>query len=291
MKKILVPTDFSACATHAGDLAVQWAQQIQAEVHFFSRIHVHPLWDQLSDESKADFPESYARIAAVRTQFQALHKRYENASVFISTSYGHGDLVEVVSQYIDQENIDLIIMGSQGANGFKGYLFGSNAQKIVKHAHCPVMVVKQAPTGSPLKKVVFASDFRPEALPSFERLIDLVTPFRPHIYLVHIETDEIEAKGLKPGDLAAFEKKCWRLPHSIHTFGDVNIKLGVAHFATDVQADMVAISHFGKPMVKRILTGSTAESLVSQLNIPVMSLNTQSLRPWHTLSMTELEGQ
>ncbi|MEO1450205.1 MAG: universal stress protein [Bacteroidota bacterium] len=290
MKKILVPTDFSACATYAGDLAVQWAQHIQAEVHFFSRVHVHPLWDQLSEEAKADFPESYARIATVRKQFQDLHRRYEGNPVFISTSYGHGDLVEVISQYIDQEKIDLIIMGSQGADSMKGYLFGSNAQKVVKHAHCPVMVIKQKPTGAPLKKVVFASDFRPEALPAFERLIELVAPFRPHIYLLHIETDAGKVGEPNRSVIKTFEKKCWRLPHSTHFFGDVSVKLGISHFAHDKQADLVAFVHMGAPMIKRLLTGNLAESLVNQLDIPVMSLNPQSLKPWHTLSIAELEG-
>lgn len=290
MKKILVPTDFSACATYASDLAVQWAQKLQAEVHFFSRIHVHPLWDQLSEQGKVDFPESYARIAEVRQQFQALHTRYKDASVFISTSYGHGDLIEILSQYIDQEKIFMIMMGSRGADGMRAFLFGSNAQKVVKHAHCPVMVVKQPPTGAPLKRVVFASDFRPEAMDSFDRLLEIVAPFNAHVHLLHIETDREEGEPEGEADMEPFLTKCWRVPHSAHHFGDVNVKLGVVHFATDVQADLVALSHFGKPMMKRILTGSLTESLVNQLDIPIITLNTQGLQPWYTLKLTELEG-
>jgi nucleotide-binding universal stress UspA family protein len=48
----------------------------------------------------------------------------------------------VLLEYVEKENIDLIIVGTRGRSGFKKLLLGSVASEVVKYAHCPVMVIK-----------------------------------------------------------------------------------------------------------------------------------------------------
>lgn len=49
-----------------------------------------------------------------------------------------GEIVD----YAQQQNVDLIVVGSKGKSGFKKVLLGSVASAVVTYAHCPVMVVK-----------------------------------------------------------------------------------------------------------------------------------------------------
>ncbi|GAB4408927.1 MAG: universal stress protein [Bacteroidia bacterium] len=289
MKKILVPTDFSDCATYASDLAVRLAEKLMGEVHFYTRLDIHPLWDQLSEKARMDFPESFNRIYEAKLKFQELRKRYEGSNVRIVSSYSHGDLVGVVSRYIDKEDIYMILMGSSGADGVKEFFFGSNAQKIVKHAHAPVMVVKHPAEGE-FKNIVFASDFREGAKKSFQQLLEFAQPFHAHIHLLHIEAplpfgrSDLETEG----DIEAFASMCWRLPYTKHDFRDVNIELGITHFANDTHADLVAVSHYGQPKLKRILTGSITEALVNHLEIPILTMNTRELNAWYKINELEI---
>ena len=289
MKKILVPTDFSDCATYAADVAVELAETLMAEVHFYTRVEVHPLWDQLSEKAKMDFPESFNRIYEVKLKFQELRNRYQDRKVRLVTSYSHGDLVGVVSRYIDKEDIYLIVMGSSGADGVKEFFFGSNAQKIVKHAHAPVMVIKHPPQTLAFKQIVFASDFREGAKRSFQQLLDFAQAFDPHIHLLRIEAPvPFGRSDLKEkGNMDAFVDMCWRFPCTKHEFGDVSIELGITHFAEDTQADLIAVSHYGKPKTQRMLTGSITEALVNHLELPILTMNTRELNAWYKVHELE----
>lgn len=274
MKKILVPTDFSECAMNASDVAIQIARKTSAEVHFYTRVHVHPLWDQLSEKEKMDFPESFARIQETRDEFRKLRDRYRSSSIRIVTSYSHGDLIDVVSNYIEEEDIFLIVMGSQGADGMKEFLFGSNTQKIVRHAHRPVLVVKNEPVNTEFKSIIFASDFREEAKKPFQELIEFGRHFGSHIHLVNITTNwTMETVGNAREKMEEFEELCWALPCFIHESGDLDIESGIERFSTKINADMVAVAHFGKNPIKRMFTGSVTEALVNHLDIPVLTLN------------------
>lgn len=280
MKKILVPTDFSECAMNASDVAIQIARKTSAEVHFYTRVHVHPLWDQLSEKEKMDFPESFARIQETRDQFRSLRDRYRSFSIRIVTSYSHGDLIDVVSSYIEEEDIFLIVMGSQGADGMKEFLFGSNTQKIVRHAHRPVLVVKNEPVNTEFKSIIFASDFREEAKKPFQELIEFGRHFGSHIHLVNITTNWTMETGEEVRNkMEEFEELCWALPCFVHESGDLDIESGIERFSTKINADIVAVAHFGKNPVKRIFTGSVTEALVNHLNIPVLTLNHRELLP------------
>jgi nucleotide-binding universal stress UspA family protein len=189
MKKILVPTDFSECAQYAADVAIDIAARLDAEVLFYTRVDVHPLWDQIEERSRRDFPESFARIQEAKVKFQALRQQYEDCQVKISFVYSHGDLVQNIIETIDQGQIYMIIMGSRGADGHGPQLFGSNTQKVVKHAHCPVMVVKQPVPDIRFEHIVFASDFRPEAKQPFSRLIEFARHFGATLHLLNLDAD------------------------------------------------------------------------------------------------------
>lgn len=287
MKKILVPTDFSHCAIAAGDLAVDLAVRLQAEVHFYTRIHVHPLWDQLPDRTATDFPESFARISETKKRFSQLRKRYRSRSPQLITSYSHGHLIRVLSRYIDQEHIDLIVMGSHGQHSVGDFLFGSNAQKIVKHAPCPVMVVKQPAEPTQWQHIVFASDFRPEAKQSFAQLLALIAPFDAHLHLVPLAApasfNQTQEGEQDDEAIEEFTRMCWRHPWTIHELGAAGLATGIQALVQACQADLVAVAHYGQPSLKRIFTCGVTEALINQLEVPVMVLNPGESDSWHQM--------
>ncbi len=282
MKKILVPTDFSDCAMYAADFAMEIAQKVSAELHFYTRVHVHPLWDQLTDKEKMDFPESFAKIQETRKKFQDLRHRFRNNTVRIVTSYSHGDLIDVVSRYIEEEDIYLIVMGSSGADGMKEFFFGSNAQKIVRYAHRPVIVVKHPMAQPDLKNIIFASDFRSDAEKPFEQLLEFARHFGSRIHLLNISTfSALEQESDVKERMEEFERRCWMLPCFLHQPGDINIEMGITKFAEEQQVDMIAVAHFEKNPFKRVFAGSITEALVNHLEIPILTINHPGVEPWH----------
>lgn len=286
LKKILVPTDFSDCAYYASDLAVKMAAQLGGvEVHFYTRVHVPAQWAELAEGGNLRRPETILEFEEMKKNFALLRKRYEDNKSRIITSYSQGDVVEVVSNYINKEEIDLVLMGSSGADGMKEWLIGTNSQRIVRHAHCPVLVIKHPIEPTSFRNIIFASDFKEEARVPFERLIDFAKPFGAHIHLLNIAAyPKFELAEEDKVRMQSFERMCWSLPCTVHGSGDINIELGIKHFAKEMQADMIAIANYGEPLLKRIFRGSISESLVNHFEIPILTLNTKEQKTWVVLS-------
>jgi len=285
MKKILVPTDFSDSALYASDVAVQIAELMHAEVHFYNCVHVPANWAELPEDKRLELPEAYEAFQEMKANFEQLKKRYADRQLRIITAYSHGDFIEVMANYIDHEQIDLVVMGSKGADGMREWLFGSNSQKMVREAHCPILVIKQPLEGINFKHIVFASDFDERALQPFGRLIEFAKPFGAHIHLLNVAAyPKFNISEEDRRRMEVFQRKCWALPCSIHEQGDINIELGIMHFAKDQQADLIALANYGEPLLKRILKGSVSEKLVNHLEMPVLVLNTKELKVWHRLS-------
>ena len=265
-------------------MAIQLAPKLSAEVHFYTRVAVDPKWSDYDPDAAEKYPESAAHLAEAQEKLQELKNQYMPSWPGIVATYSHGDIVEVVSTYIDKENIDFIVMGSSGADGIKEAIFGSNAQKIVRHAHCPVMVIKHPvdETNLSFKNIVFASDFRPEARAAFQKLIHFAQHFGSHIHLVSVASyPAVSVDEDVKTRMEEFKKMAHSiLKVSLHEFVDFNVELGITHFAAEIKADLIALANYGKDPIKRIFTGSVSETLVNHLEIPVLTLNTRDLKIW-----------
>ncbi|MEZ4776557.1 MAG: universal stress protein [Bacteroidia bacterium] len=288
MKKILIPTDFSDCAGYALDTAVKLAEKFGSELHIYHRADIDPAFDESSTVSQQESMESYAMLQFIKKKYYKIREQYASSNLRIITTFSSGDLVKTVTDYISTENIDMVVMGSSGASGLKGMVMGSQTQKIVRNAYCPVLVVKHPVNTVIFKNIVFASDFSDLAKKPFEKLIEFARKFGSHIHLLNVAAypkftvNEEDLTRMK-----AFEKMCWALPCTVYGRGDVDLELGVTHFAKEVKADLVSIAHFGKEPIKRVFTGSLTENLVNHLETPVLTINANEVKSWKVIKDPE----
>ncbi|MEZ4825210.1 MAG: universal stress protein [Bacteroidia bacterium] len=279
MRKILVPTDFSDCAGYALDTAVKLAEKFGSELHIYHRADIDPGFDENSPQH--DSVESFAMLQYIRKKYYKIREHYRSSNLRIITTFSAGDLVKTVTDYVNAEHIDMIVMGSSGATGLKEMVMGSQTQKIVRNAHCPVLVVKHPAETVVFKNIVFASDFSEQAKKPFEKLLEFARRYGAHIHLLNVAAyPKFTATENDLDRMKAFEKMCWTLPCTVHGRGDVDLEMGVTHFAREVHADLVSIAHFGKEPLKRVFTGSLTENLVNHLEIPVLTINAHDVKTW-----------
>lgn len=88
---------------------------------------------EVSEEQVA---ETQARVAAVETALRA-------AGMVTETRTPIGDPREALLRLVEDERIDLIVLGSHGRTGLAKLLLGSVSSHVVTHAHCSVLVVKE----------------------------------------------------------------------------------------------------------------------------------------------------
>lgn len=132
---ILVPIDFSHDSEHAVDCAVGLAQQFQARLTLLHSVYV----PEAADVNLAAYLEKIESEAA--EQMAAWQKRVEHAGVTADSLMVRGAPSHKITETARDKQADLIVMGTHGRTGLRHMLIGSVAERVVRLAPCPVMVV------------------------------------------------------------------------------------------------------------------------------------------------------
>ena len=145
LEKILVPTDFSEHSEHAAAYAVELARQYGAnEIHC---IHVSDIpADLLATSAYYMTGPSEQFVEQVREEGRKgldafVKKNFKDVPVKAVFLEGR-PFVEII-RYARENEIDLIVISTHGRSALKHALFGNVAEKVVRKAPCPVLVVKQ----------------------------------------------------------------------------------------------------------------------------------------------------
>ena len=142
IKKILCPTDFSESAEKAFEYAVFMATSHKAELvllHVVDQLHGFTHYEILA-LTPMEIAEKIAKRA--HENLQDLIARVED-SVTATKSVRQGRTWVEICDAAAAEKADLIILGSHGRTGLSHVLIGSVAETVVRHATCPVLVVRE----------------------------------------------------------------------------------------------------------------------------------------------------
>ncbi len=136
-KKLLVPFDFSEESRQAIDEALKMASTA-ADVFV---VHVTPdmsvaspevVWQTISDDSRRESIERSFRKEFTTDKYRNLHFHVSIGDA------GHG-----IASYAEEIAAEVIVMPSHGRTGLKRLLIGSVAERVLRMAHCPVLILRQ----------------------------------------------------------------------------------------------------------------------------------------------------
>jgi universal stress protein A len=139
IKRILYPTDLSACSLVALDYAARLASSFGAELHI---LHVDDLGHlmALTAHTAPSFVATCDR-AEVKKQLKTIRPPLED--VRCEHHYVEGTPAEEIVAFAEGEKIDLIVMSSHGRMGLSRVFLGSVAELVLRRAKCPVLIVNQ----------------------------------------------------------------------------------------------------------------------------------------------------
>jgi universal stress protein A len=149
LKKILVPTDFSAPAVKAFRYALALARQFKARV---TLLHVPwtPNYSGVPEAAPYAFSTledtQYFREEAIQQankQFLTAGAELQEAGVKYDTAVVFGTPYESIVQFAGENAIDLVVIATHGYTGLKHVFLGSTTERVVRHAPCPVLVVRE----------------------------------------------------------------------------------------------------------------------------------------------------
>ncbi len=139
--KILVPVDFSASSHNALEHAAAYARQFNAEIHLVHVIPTFPSTKVYDFIPEAEFIEQTTRKA--EASFATTTKDLGAMGIKVSSSVRvANDVVAAIMDVIKRQRIGLLAVSSHGVTGWHPLTFGSIAEKLVKLAAIPVLLIR-----------------------------------------------------------------------------------------------------------------------------------------------------
>jgi nucleotide-binding universal stress UspA family protein len=262
MKNILVPIDFSGQSEACRDIAVKIASKTKAVIHY---IH--------TSESVAVEKEGNQEIQGIEEKLKSFASKSGNIKT--KSLVTDGVPFDDVINYSEENNIDLIIISSDGTGTYHSSSMASNVLRITRLANCPVLIIPQNIRQLEINKIVFVSDFtyeydyRENVEQVFQKLLDSTKDFKPKIELLYVKLEEDSEEKVKKCMMEfaeSFEKKNIR-PNIIKSKSVENGALG---YAKEADADLICLIGHGSGNYYTQLRTSISEKLLEKTDLPIL---------------------
>jgi nucleotide-binding universal stress UspA family protein len=194
-----------------------------------------------------------------------------------------GDIWDELSAIVSNKGIDLIVVGTHGRTGASKFLMGSVAEKIFRHAPCPVLTVGPYVSGEPrsivdIHTILYPTDFTSESLAAAPYAISLAQENQARLYLLHVTpgpTIKLSEASLmaRLQTLVPPEANLWCAPKAFVESGDAAQK--IIDLTEELAVDLVVLGTKVVPRLAGVTTHlamSTASKVVSQALCPVLTL-------------------
>lgn len=142
-ERILLPTDGSEASNPAVDEAIGLAKDTGADLHILFVVENLSYAPEMMDETVEAQLQTMGEEALGN-----IEERAENENVEVVTQIRHGIPHEVIIDYADETDCDVIVMGTHGRTGLDRYLLGSVTERVVRSSDTPVLTVRRRSTGS-----------------------------------------------------------------------------------------------------------------------------------------------
>jgi nucleotide-binding universal stress UspA family protein len=285
--KVLLTTDGSREAELAAATAADLVNGTNSELHV---VHVGPFMPMLfstmeeeparmAREARKTLDDAVGRIEAAGSEVEQAHLKVGGAS-------------EEIVALAEELGAGLIVMGNRGRGGVRRALMGSVSDAVVRHAHCPVLVVRADPIVFPTK-ILVATDGSREAELASSSAADLAerTGSELHVvYVGHMPPVFYESPGawaLDPdlrgrmgeraeeGARTKLDEQVQRVREAGGEVAGAHARLGrpdaeIVGLAEELGAGLIVLGSRGLGPLRSALMGSVSHSVVRHARCPVL---------------------
>lgn len=274
MEKILVPTDFSDIANNALEEAVQIAKKTKSGIVLLTVI------EEGSSSSvrvtgqpiPKDLQENIFMIKLIEKRKQQLAdiiNQYDGITIFPEMRLGSP--FQSISEIVSEQDVELIVMGTKGISGFEELVIGSNTEKVVRHARCPVLSVHDK-SSAKYENIVFATSMSDKEEGLIKLLRRIQTTYDSKLHLVWVNTpNNFERDKLTKERMKRFVDKYNLNNCSLNIYNDITEEDGIICFAEEQKADIIAMITHGRTGFAHLIAGSIAEDVVNHTKRPVLT--------------------
>lgn len=278
-KRILFPTDFSIVAENAFIYALSLAEQIKADIQV---IHVVPIFEpedkdiqihpfmkmsnlELEESGLEEFEKEQERLEQIASIFQKEH-------VHIDFSFLKGAFLKVITGLVESEGIDIIVMGTSGANTIDKKMFGSNTLNVIGSISIPVMAIPSKTKFTSIRNYGTAVMLESSEVPTVRKVANYLSLSGFPMNCINIVSSPEAAV------LAEEKKRKWmkdvNYPNvTVDIVVDDDVDKGLLDYARANEIDILGILHRNLPIAKRFFSTNHSKFLLKHSAIGLLIYN------------------
>lgn len=274
MDNILVPTDFSGISDSAVRAAMSLADNRDCNLIFLHLISVDETEEKESITAHHFEKKVMKEVKVTSTRLEDYINFSTDCRVQGFKAIHLENNFENLVDYINKNDVYVVVMGSHGAKGFHELIHGSNSQKIVRYSPVPVMVIKPGYVPSAFKKLVFLSEFNERDVTGFERICDLAERFDMKIDLLTISLPNKFIRNRRHySKMNAFKDLKPDLIDEMRLFNSFSIEEGINEYFRLFKADAIGMVTHKRRRITRWVNPSLTEQLINHMRWPILTVH------------------
>ena len=298
INKVLCPIDFSNCCKNALENAIIIAEQFNAELHLFHAVLLFEDETYFTDERFPDVNESYNILLEISNKKLSKLIKVDEKKLTIKKVCKRGfSASDEILSYFNEQNIDLIVMGTHGKDAIRHFLLGSVAEKVVRIAPCPVLTIREkAELIGTHNHILVPIDFSDYSKYALRFALELASKYNARITLLHVIEQQIHPAFYATGRSSIFEIDSQLKERSITAMMEFHgekdyptIKTEyevvegkasheIIEYANHNNFDLLVIATHGLTGLEHFLMGSTTEKVVRRVNVPVLAIKSPKIK-------------
>lgn len=269
----MVPMDFTPVSFKALEFLAFLMDKTPVDTHLVHVIQVNEAeWAGTADSSEnLDKSQIKQLEQQATTGFEEIRKQ---VNFEFSSAVVYGGLTSGLTRYAEKNGIDLIIMGTEGADGWFERISGSEAQHVVRFTTVPVITIQRDASITPIKNMLWVADFSAEKQP--EKTVNTIKTlqqlFGAQLHLLQIidKEDDLKLDSIIQ-QMQRFANRLQLQNYELHFRSDSKVPAGVRNFNQESDMDLVLIGTHGRKGFSHIFYGSIAETLVNHCIRPLLT--------------------
>ncbi|MGB5667295.1 MAG: universal stress protein [Maribacter sp.] len=274
MKNILIPTDFSDNAWNAISYAMDFFKNEKCRFYFlhtyipaFYRMDYAmggPAFSAIPDM------EVDVAVAGLEKTLENVKEQFPNPKHTFETVSAFNTLTDEINELSEKKNINMVVMGTQGATGVKQLFLGTSTVFVIRKAKVPVLVIPKNCKFKPVKKILFPSDYlTPYKKNEVYPIIEAAKMHGAEITVLHIK----EEQNLPNSQVENKELLLKHLRNTSNTEVEVIGKTmpdAILEYIGEHQIELLAMMNRGHSFFERILIKQNIDQIGFHIHIPFL---------------------
>lgn len=292
IKLILCPVDFSEFSIQAYHHALSLAEHYGAKLvaHHVVELSRYPYADYVA--STGDYAEFCRALREGATeQLQQFVRNHTHDKIRPELEVHQGTASDRILSFAEEQNADLIVMGTHGRRGYDRLVLGSVTDRVMRRTPCPVLAVCKPPLDAlpageerghahHLSRILFCTDFSENSERASNYAISATTEYDAELTLLHVLEDVPSPAEAEEAIATAMQQLDKLVPREEPTTVKIKtaVRIGkpyqqIIQLALEMQVDLVVMGVRGRGALDLAVFGSTTYRVLQLGPCPVLAVH------------------